>query len=87
MREAYLDDRNSYKIDTDDAGVATMGYSEYMWEVYKVFLLLCFPPPLPPRDTHNEESVSWWQEYLQESLALTFESQGIETLYLGFILH
>lgn len=32
MMEDYMDARNSYKVDVDDAGVATLGYSKYSSE-------------------------------------------------------
>lgn len=32
MMEDYMDARNSYKVDVDDAGVATVGYSKYSSE-------------------------------------------------------
>ena len=40
MEEAFLSERNSYLIDTDDPGVATAGYSEYCIYTYSI-------PPLP----------------------------------------
>lgn len=32
MMEDYMDARNSYKVDVDDVGVATVGYSKYSSE-------------------------------------------------------
>lgn len=32
MLEDYMDLRNSYQVDVDDAGVATVGFSKYMYK-------------------------------------------------------
>ena len=34
MEEDFLSERNSYQVDTEDAGVALTGYSKYMDFIY-----------------------------------------------------